>query len=249
MIDSRIFAATTTLLAVFFIAGGPLIAADKKEDKPATPTFIKHTAQQVEGWTVHVDNQLLKEQKETGDVALKVLANRLYDLTLILPEPVVAKLQTVHIYLDYHHKLGAMQYHPGAKWLVSNGYDPKMVKCVHLPRAQGLINNAKSIKMPYVILHELAHAYHDQFLSFNHPGILTAFSKAVKSKKYERVQHIYGHTTRHYALTTHKEYFAECTESFFGYNDFYPFVRPELKAHDPEMYAVLAEVWGVKVRK
>ena len=33
----------------------------------------------------------------------------------------------------------------------------------------------------------------------------------------------------HYAATNHKEYFAEATEAYFYKNDFYPFVRGELK--------------------
>ena len=53
-----------------------------------------------------------------------------------------------------------------------------------------------------------------------------------------------GQKVRHYALTDHKEYFAESTESYFGVNDFYPFVRAELKEHDPAMYALMEEIWG-----
>ena len=41
-----------------------------------------------------------------------------------------------------------------------------------------------------------------------------------------------------------QEYFAELTEAYFGTNDFYPFVRAELKQHDPKMYQVLEKVWG-----
>jgi hypothetical protein len=52
--------------------------------------------------------------------------------------------------------------------------------------------------------------------------------------------------TRHYALTDHKEYFAEMTEAFFGTNDFYPFVRGELKQHDRRTYDLLAGIWGVE---
>ena len=43
------------------------------------------------------------------------------------------------------------------------------------------------------------------------------------------------------------EYFAESTEAYFGVNDFYPFVRAELKEHDPAMFSLLEMVWG-KVR-
>jgi dipeptidyl-peptidase-4 len=53
-----------------------------------------------------------------------------------------------------------------------------------------------------------------------------------------------GKTVRHYALTDHKEYFAEGTEAFFNRNDFYPFVRAELEKHDPTLHNLLLEIWG-----
>ena len=37
----------------------------------------------------------------------------------------------------------------------------------------------------------------------------------------------------------------EGTEALFGTNDFYPFVRSELKTHDPETHALLRKLWGV----
>ena len=54
-----------------------------------------------------------------------------------------------------------------------------------------------------------------------------------------------GRRERHYALNNPKEYFAETTEAFFGVNDFYPFVRAELKEFDPAMFELLGEVWAV----
>ena len=50
---------------------------------------------------------------------------------------------------------------------------------------------------------------------------------------------------KHYAMTDHKEYFAEGTEAFFYRNDFHPFVRAELKEHDPALHALLAGIWGI----
>ena len=49
---------------------------------------------------------------------------------------------------------------------------------------------------------------------------------------------------RKHGMNNPQEYFAESTESFFGTNDFYPFVRPELKEFDPDMYAYLEKTWG-----
>jgi hypothetical protein len=33
-------------------------------------------------------------------------------------------------------------------------------------------------------------------------------------------------------------------EAYFGVNDFYPFVRAELKEHDPAGFALMETVWG-----
>jgi hypothetical protein len=58
------------------------------------------------------------------------------------------------------------------------------------------------------------------------------------------VLHINGRHIAHYALTNEKEYFAECSEAYFGTNDFYPFVRAELVEVDPGMAKLLEKVWG-----
>jgi hypothetical protein len=48
---------------------------------------------------------------------------------------------------------------------------------------------------------------------------------------------------RHYALSNDREYFAELTESYFGKNDFEPFTRDELRAFDPDGYAMIEQLW------
>ena len=47
-------------------------------------------------------------------------------------------------------------------------------------------------------------------------------------------------------LSTPMEYFAETSEAYFGQNDVFPFVKVELKRHDPNMYSLLEELWGVE---
>ena len=97
--------------------------------------------------------------------------------------------------------------------------------------------------MPMMILHELAHAYHHQVLGFEHPRIKAAFDRAAQSGTYDAVLRGNGNTERAYAITNHKEYFAETSEALFGTNDFYPFNRIELARHDPGMHALLLDLW------
>lgn len=95
-----------------------------------------------------------------------------------------------------------------------------------------------------MLLHELAHAYHDQVLGFDDARIKQSFERAKSARSYESVERNNGRSERTYALTDHKEYFAEATEAFFGTNDFYPFTREELRQHDREIHELLAEVWA-----
>lgn len=212
----------------------------------AQPPRFDPIKQDIEGWTVHVDPKLLKgEHKEIGARALKMLANHLQRVAILIPEPQLGKMKKLEIWIEHRHPtLGAMQYHPSVEWLKSHGHDPRLAKKVHITRAESLLSRQQMLKHPAVILHELAHAYHDQILSFNEPRIIEAYQKAKAAGIYENALLYTGKKVRHYALSNHKEYFAEGTESLFYRNDFYPFVGAELREHDPVLHGLLTEIWG-----
>lgn len=154
-------------------------------------------------------------------------------------------MQGLEIWIEKNHPtLKSMQYHPGKGWLIRNGHDPRLVKKVHIPVASHLLSRQQLLKHPMVVLHELAHAYHDQILGFDHPEIIRAYDVMKESGSYERVLLYTGKTVEHYGLTNHKEYFAEGTEAYFYRNDFFPFVRAELKLHDPTLHDLLVNIWG-----
>ena len=120
--------------------------------------------------------------EELGTRALRFLGGKLADIKVVVPEDELKKLQSVTIVLDLTHgKLRAMQYHPSAGWLKANGYSTDLAKCVHLPRAADLPTRRNINEQPWVILHELAHAYHDQVLGFDEPRIREAYEKYKKS--------------------------------------------------------------------
>lgn len=189
----------------------------------------------IEGWTVKV-------HCDVGPEALRVLESRLQDVVRLVPAKPLAELRKVPIWIGGPDGKGIAQYHPDRGWLVKNGYVPEKAKAVDLGSAEQLIRETK--RQPFMVLHELAHAYHDRVLGFGHEKIRAAYDAAVKAGTYESVLSWNGKKVRHYALTDHKEYFAEGTEAYFGTNDFYPFVRAELKEHDPGLYDVLESAWG-----
>lgn len=224
----------------------PVSQKPKKAAKKVEAVRFDPVVKNIEGWTVNVDPQMLKgTHAAAGADALKMLANHLQRIAILLPKKQLKEMRKLEIWIEHHHPtLGAMQYHPGAQWLKNNGHDPRLVKQVHVTRAKALLSRHQMIKHPAVILHELAHSYHDQVLGFNDPRIIKAYKKAMAAGLYDKVLLYTGRRVRHYAATDHKEYFAEGTEAYFYRNDFYPFVAAELKEHDPVLYDLMVEIWG-----
>ncbi len=217
-----------------------------KKDLPGKPK--SHSDRQLEGWTIRVDDRLLKGPDEAlGTKALRFLEGKLADIKVVLAPDQLKKLQAVVIVLDLSHgELTSMQYHPSAGWLKENGYSEKLEKCVHIPRAADVAVKRNINEQPWVILHELAHAYHDQVLSFDDPRIVAAYEKYKKSGRGDKTLLSDGRRVKHYALTNPMEFFAEMTEAYFGVNDFFPFTRAELKESEPEIEELLSGIWESK---
>ena len=240
---------TIAFILVLFALSAAAAQPQKQPDEPAKPT--SHTDRHLEGWTIRVDDRLLQApNEELGKKALRFLEGKLSDIKVVVPEDRLKKLQTVTIVLDLTHgKLGAMQYHPSRDWLKANGYSTDLEKCVHLPRAADVATKRNINEQPWVILHELAHAYHDQVLGFEEPRIKEAYENYKKSGHGDKALLYNGNRVKHYALTNHKEFFAEMSEAYFGVNDFYPFNRAELKEIEPEIYALLKDIWESPLKK
>jgi hypothetical protein len=218
-------------------------AETKNNFRPFTPS-TKYATTRVAGWTVRVHRELLTSQSDLGSNALALLAVKLREITNTVPGRAGEALKRVPIWIGVNDgHAPCAEYHPSKSWLAGHGYNPDKAKCVEIGNARKFLE--WSPRQPAMILHELAHAYHDQVLGFNDQRIRAAFERAKASGSYETVRRNNGKTERAYALTDDHEYFAEATEAFFGTNDFYPFTRPELKEHDPGMYSLLEELWNL----
>lgn len=204
-----------------------------------------YQTQTVEGWTVHVSERLMTEQKHATTNSIELLTVHLKGIVRVVPAAAVAQLRRIPLWLSapYCDGRGARaEYHPDEHWLRRNGRNPAMVKSVEITNVA--IFEEETRRMPMFVLHELAHAYHDQVVGFGNDEVKAAYRRAVESKSYDAVKNHLGRVMRAYAMTDEKEYFAENSEAFFGQNDFYPFTRAELKEHDPAMYTLLEHLWG-----
>lgn len=239
-----------TLQLILLTTVAVLFSAVSSSAKPDVEIVrVDHEIRQVEGWNVHVDVSLLEgEHKATGDQALRILGERLRQIALRLPAEPVARMREVPIYLDRNHPLGNAHYHPDGGWLGDHGYDPAMAKAIQLTRASSLIHEARSPYNHSVVLHELAHAYHDRVLGFDHPEILAGYQAFCDSRKFENTAHVSGRNHPHYGLLDHKEYFAEMTETFFVGNGYFPFNHYQLFQEHPSTYELMTRIWGSEMK-
>jgi hypothetical protein len=189
---------------------------------------------------VHKD--LLADEQLAGQ-CLALLRVKLFDVGRVVPAAAATRLREVPIWLELNDpKFPCACYHPSKGWLTAHDVNPEKTGAVEISNARNFL--AWSIDQPFMVLHELAHAYHQRVLGYDYPAIKAAYAAAKASGRYEHVLQIRGKTERHYGMNNDQEYFAESTEAFFGTNDFYPFVRAELKEFDPRMEAVVREAWG-----
>ena len=224
--------------------------AGRKATPPATkPARAKprytptdgYVVRDVEGWKVYFHGDLVRKHPALDREVLGVLAGRLHEVARMVPPAALAKLRTVKIWMEYRHwRSRSGGYHPSRTWLVNNGYNPDKTDSVEFARAEGFLRVVRV--QPAVVLHELAHAYHDQFLpgGFGNKLLRAAHERAKAAKLYDSCLLYTGRRLRAYAM----EYFAELSEAQFGTNDFFPFVAAELKTHDPKAHALLRKLWS-----
>jgi len=231
------------LFCALLCFGANLPAAEKNSELPKPAS---RTERRIEGWKVLVDDRLLAPEHDVlGQRALQILSAELSDIRTVVASNQLQKLHTVSIVLDLTHgKLRPAQYHPSAEWLEGHGYARALAKCAHIPNAADFANPRHHHEQPWDVLHELAHAYHDQVLGFEDSEIRRAWERYRESGHGDSVLHIAGRHQRHYALTDQKEFFSEMSEAYFGMNDFFPFNHGELAEAEPEIYALLKRIWG-----
>jgi hypothetical protein len=212
-------------------------------DKPEYEPNSNYTIRKIEGWKVYVNYRLIDENKKLCKEALRLMRVKLYDINRVVPKPALKHLHKVSIWLEFNNEqVLCACYHPSEQWLIEHNFSPEKAKSVEIGNAVNFLE--WTLDQPSMVLHEMAHAYHHQFLGYDNAEIKFAYDKAVEAGIYESVLRYNGGNEGAYSLNNDQEYFAEQTEAYFGTNDYYPFVRAELMKHDHLMYETLKKLWG-----
>jgi hypothetical protein len=221
-------------LALLFGFSRPGVAFDPTD---------KYAKREIRGFAVLL-NPEVEKHPDDAKAAMTELEAQLKNVCEVVPEKPLAALKKVKIWVEWEAKKnGAAEFHPSAGWLKDNGYNPDKVRCVEINNARNFVAWSKKTQ-PWMVLHELAHAYHFTVLGDKYAPLHAAYKQALERKLYDEVEFVHGGKKKAYATTTAAEYFAELSEAYFGKNDFFPFTRAELEKHDPAGFEMLKKAWG-----
>jgi alpha-L-fucosidase 2 len=199
----------------------------------------RYVVKDIEGWQVYVHRDLLGggKRREIGEPALRQLKYGLAKVRQMVAAGPLEKLQKVKIWLEVdstngkHGRTSGYQYHPDLDWLEKMDFNPGKQKCVEFGTAAGLAKRA-DFQTVQVTMHELAHAYHDQVLSFENPDVLAAHKRAGQEGKYPPNDWV--------VRANHKEFFAGLTTRYFESEE----RRKEIVERDPVFAKKLEQYWG-----
>lgn len=222
--------------------------------RPAVADSFRWRQERVRGWEIRIRDPWPDSETPGPETALPLLDGQIRKVEELLPRRASRTLRKTVLWLSpaYPGVRPTAEYHPGAQWLRDNGRDPAMVKGVEFTDVPLLAQEV--VRMPVLLLHELAHAWHDQILGFDHPDVVAAWERNKQSGRLDKVERrLFGRSDRpverHYGLTNPQEFFAEMSEAWFDVNDFFPTNRRELVRTDPETARLVERLWNADPAK
>ena len=184
--------ASVVLVALFALAS----ERARAEEAPAPLATSAYATQELRGWKLYLHPTLLAEHSETGNRVLALLDHQLAAIERRVPEKAVEQLRTIPIWIEFdepHHP--CMCYHPDAGWLRENAMNPDKQNCIEIANAENFLS--WTIDQPWMVLHELAHGYHELFVPDGYEN--AAVAKALEQARAKPVS--YTHLT----LPTNRE--------------------------------------------
>ena len=239
---------TRTLCLIVCLLGSQAPAAPPAPPATQPVTEDRFEIRNVEGWTVYINRDVRKQHREQLAKTLEHLRWELYQIKLAAPAKAVSNMQENNaIWIEYKEKVG-LSYHPSRNWLTGRGYkvprDPQSFMSLSVKTHYG-----DSYRHPFVVFHEMAHGYDFHFIgkgrTYGNKEAEANYQRMMKGGTYENVLIWFGRKGSHYGRSNRMEYWAESTEAYFAVNDIYPFVRAELREHDPKMARFVERYWGV----
>src|SRR5262245_49665821 len=162
------------LLSLVTVPATRTAADDKPQAYDPSDAYVER---RIEGWLVRVHKQLFdKEHEELREETLKLLGDHLYRITRAVPAGPLAKLRKTPIWIELNHpRHPCMCYHPSAAWLREHQMNPAKAGAVEIANCRNFLSWTGA--QPWMVLHELAHAYHHQVLGFEHAEVQACYDQ------------------------------------------------------------------------
>jgi hypothetical protein len=203
----------------------------------------------MQGFTVLVSDETWNHRDD--DVyekkPLEVLEGELKTIVQLLPARTLGAVRGLLIWVEWDkHIVNSSGRKGNALATYYGGHQQNMLaKGMHPLQANTVtVHSMKTLTMEHqpqrdsgrcVLLHEIAHAVHDQVLGRENAGIKSGYKQAMDRKLMD---------PNAYASTNISEYFAEMTCAYFNQLAYYPRTRSDLKKHDPVTCNLMEGIWG-----
>ncbi|MBS0211330.1 MAG: hypothetical protein JSS27_20490 [Planctomycetes bacterium] len=232
------------------------IAQEKPARGKATPQEVPNASaipgyqiRKIEGFNVILSDETVRNENnsEYERKPIEVLELELKTVTRLLSPEAVHVLRGLLIWVEWREEedmsngraggAAAVYYGGHQLSMLSKGKHPLKAKNITILRMDSLTNEHQPNRDSgrCVILHEMTHAVHDQFLGYDNPMVKAGYRQALERKLYDPEM---------YASTNEFEYFAELTCAYFDQCHYYPRNRAELQKHDPVTYQMMESIWG-----
>jgi hypothetical protein len=236
----RTFGAAWLLTVLVFLG---LYCTESHAYAPTTD----YRAHSVNGFTVLIHRDVLAHPLIARRV-LDELARQSEAIGKAIPKGAFRWMQSVRIWVEWRARSDtAMVFHESREWLRTHDHNPEKAGSVEIGNARHFLEWS-AVDQPWMLLHELAHAYHVRVLGVGFAPIRNAYENAKRAGLYTAVSYALETNPKPaYALRNEREYFAELSEAYFGENDFFPYIRDDLRQYDPLGYAVVESAWHLPV--
>jgi len=206
------------------------------------------TTKKVEGFTLIVHPETERHEGEFKKPPSEVLELELKLLSQILNPRALAAVKRLPFWVEWDESVDLGNGRRGgtviAYYLSADQFSARRLGEHPLRSKTITICNLKTLtalhqpgvdKGQCILLHEVAHAVHDQLIGFNNPEIISAYQQAMNRKLYEPGL---------YAASSYREFFAEMTCAYLDRLDYFPRNRADLKKHDPQTYKMIEKFWS-----
>lgn len=216
----------------------------------AVEGYKRHT---IEGFTLLISKQVLDADVSGYErKPLDVLELELKAVSRMMTPKALGVLRKLLIWVEWDERMApdngrdgtvvAVYYGGHQLSLIRRGMHPLKSKSVTILSMKALAaeHQPKTDSERCVLLHEIAHAVHDNLLGWENPAVKAAYRQAMERKFYDKAQ---------YVSTNEAEFFAELTCAYFDQLEYHPRTREHLKKLDPASFKMLDAVWGAAARK